>query len=156
MEQFAKVTIFAKDKTVQALEHPLARPLLPLIPEAARSHFLSSAEAEALLQDYDSAQHFIIQIAHELHNSITERQIRAPMLQELDNTFDFGNLKRHYVSHFIGASLSREKWLSIHQDVIEGVSLFEVACLVFCGGCEPSIRHQVWPFLLGVTYVIAI
>ncbi|KAJ1339708.1 hypothetical protein BSLG_005614 [Batrachochytrium salamandrivorans] len=73
LEQFAKVTTFAKAKTSRALEHPLARPFLPYVPEQIRSIFLSSAEAEALLNDYDSAGRYLEQFAQDFQRQITRR-----------------------------------------------------------------------------------
>ncbi len=47
--------IIYRDKTANVLEHPLTRPLLPLIPTQIRSYFISNEETERLLIDYDSA-----------------------------------------------------------------------------------------------------
>ncbi|KAJ3273558.1 GTPase activating protein [Terramyces sp. JEL0728] len=112
LERFAQVTIFAKDKTTQALEHPLARPLLPLIPDKIRSNFLTSAEAEALIEDYDSAHRYLAQFADDIQRKIGIKKEIEVVRQEPDTTCDFENLKGHYVSHFTGTPVTTEKWSS--------------------------------------------
>jgi hypothetical protein len=137
LETFAKVTNFAKDKTTQALEHPLARPILPLIPENVRSHFLSSAEAEALLADYDSAQHFLAQIAqeweHRIQSTVGKGEIEKTDYRN-DVLYDYENFEKRHNAHFVGTPLTHETWNSFFNENGQFIpSPLEVKCHVFCG-----------------------
>ncbi|KAJ3334725.1 GTPase activating protein, partial [Kappamyces sp. JEL0680] len=136
----------------QALEHPLARPLLPLIPEQVRSQFLSSAEAEALLNDYDSAQRYLAQFSQDITSRMGLR--RATKSTEhlaitVDTTHDFVHLQQQYRSHFTGSPLTVEKWDSWFDEAGKlTVTPFYISCVVFCGGIEPQLRRTVWPRIL--------
>ncbi|KAJ3320384.1 GTPase activating protein [Boothiomyces sp. JEL0866] len=148
LERFAQVTIFAKDKTTQALEHPLARPLLPLIPDKIRSNFLTSAEAEALIEDYDSAHRYLAQFADEIQRKIGIKKDIEVIKEEPDTTCDFENLKGHYVSHFTGTPITTEKWSSwLNEDGKLNISSYKVAC----HGIEPALRPTAWKYILGAT-----
>jgi hypothetical protein len=134
LERFAKVTSFAKDKTTQALEHPLTRPLLPLIPENIRSQFLSSSEAEELLKDYVSAQHYFANYANNLQSTVSTNFNEIEVISMTDIEFDFENQNNGYNSHFTGIPLTAEKWQSWHDE--RGrltVPAYIIACTVFCG-----------------------
>ena len=51
---------------------------------------------------------------------------------------------------FTGTPLTVEKWSSFHDaDGNLIVSPYEVACTIFCGGIEPSLRRQIWPRILN-------
>ncbi|KAH6584030.1 hypothetical protein BASA60_001129 [Batrachochytrium salamandrivorans] len=109
LERFAKVTTFAKTKTSQALEHPLARPFLPYVPEQIRSVLLSSPEAETLINDYDSAGRYIERFAHDIQRRMTLRDIHgdffapaAPVMIEHDQSRSFEVIRVPYVAHFSG------------------------------------------------------
>jgi hypothetical protein len=146
LEKLGKVTTFAKDTTTKALEHPLTRPLLPLIPERVRSVFLSSEEAAELMRDYVSAEHFYRQYAADLQAQMGLRE--RPEVIESDTAYEFENIRGGYKSHFVGLPLTRELWDSWHVDGKLTVSPIHVACTIFCGGVEPDLRKTVWPYIL--------
>lgn len=146
LERFAQVTHFAKDKTTQAMSHPLAQPFLPLIPENVRDQFLSSAEAEALINDYDSAQRYIAQFSADIQTRIGGKDRANPT--EPDTTHDFSNLQKLYKSHFTGTPLTLEVWESWFTDGILTVSPQYVRSFIFCGGVEPQLRKEIWPRIL--------
>lgn len=137
----------------QALEHPLARPLLPLIPESIRDQFLTSAEVEDLLSDYQSAQHYLEQFASTLQKKFTstDKLLAEP---QADTTCDFENLKQHYSSHFTGSPVTVELWNEWHDETgAMKVSSHHICCAVFCGGVEPNLRSALWPKILGAEEV---
>ena len=131
---------------------PLTRPLLPLIPENIRSNLLSSTEAEALIYDFDSAQHYLDQFSQDIFSPIGFRrktQSYEDLLNTVDKTHDFSQLQQHYRSHFSGKSLTVETWNSWFDENDElTVSPFYISCNIFCGGIEPNLRKLVWPRLL--------
>jgi hypothetical protein len=74
----------------QVVEHPLARPILPLIPTQIRNLILSSAEAEALINDYDSAGHYLSQWAGDLQSRLTgKKKLEIVDTKAVDKTRDF-------------------------------------------------------------------
>ncbi|KAL2919319.1 GTPase activating protein [Polyrhizophydium stewartii] len=157
LEQFAKVTAFAKSKTSEALEHPLARPLLPLIPEQVRSYFLSSAEAEALLREYDSAGHYLARFSNEIQNRLRRRnrpEEPAPAeiseFVDVDQTRAYEVISAPYQSHFSGMPLTLEEWKSWHDEAgsVEAYRL-KFFARIFTGGIEPAARREAWKFLVG-------
>jgi hypothetical protein len=126
---------------------------LPLIPEKFRSHFLSSAEAAALLADYDSAQHYLAQIAQDWENRIQQTVGNLQQKEDFrdDVLYDFENFEQQYQSHFIGTPLTIETWTTFFNEKGQLIpSPLEVKCHVFCGGIEPELRAKVWPYLLNV------
>ncbi|KAI9097100.1 rab-GTPase-TBC domain-containing protein [Phlyctochytrium arcticum] len=149
LERFSKVTNYAKNTTVQVLEHPLARPILPLIPQNVRSYFLSSAEAEALLEEYEPAGHYLARFAQELQNRLGQTPpIKEP---EKDTTGDFINLAGHRVHQRSGKPLLAEQWLQLFDESGKlTMSKEDVRQLVYSGGVDSDIRVQVWKYLLNV------
>ena len=142
------MTHFAKDKTTQALEHPLAGPLIPLIPEKVRSQFLSTKEAETLIKEYESSQHYLARFSRDILTPSSLKKLKDTPLN--DTTYDFDAIRKRYKSHFSGTPLTAEKWNSWHNS--EGhltTTPYYVACTIFCGGIEPSLRKQLWPRILG-------
>ncbi|KAH9250173.1 hypothetical protein BASA81_012051 [Batrachochytrium salamandrivorans] len=157
LERFAKVTTFAKTKTSQALEHPLARPFLPYVPEQIRSVLLSSPEAETLINDYDSAGRYIERFAHDIQRRMTLRDIHgdffapaAPVMIEHDQSRSFEVIRVPYVAHFSGLPLTIEEWksweCSEETDLLKFKAMFYAR--IFSGGIEPSVRSEAWQFLL--------
>eukprot|EP00842_Homolaphlyctis_polyrhiza_P006418 jgi/Hompol1/6778/HPOL_000934-RA len=159
--KFANVTIFAKAKTKEALEHPLARPFLPFVPEQIRSLFLSSAEAEALINEFDSAGHFLQQFAAELQKQLQRSSHRrssmktpesAPDYIETDQTRAFESVRGSYKTHFNGRPLTEEEMRSwvvkSNGSLVDFKEQFHAR--IFSGGVEPSLRPDAWRYLLKV------
>ena len=75
----------------QVVTHPLARPLLPLIPTTIRSFIISSSEAEALLEDYDSAAHYLANWGEELKSRLSGKSSKNNLSDNLqvDHTRDY-------------------------------------------------------------------
>jgi hypothetical protein len=94
METFSRVTKFAQNTTRHVVEHPLARPILPLIPSGIRNMILESVEAETLISEYDSAGHFLKHIEGRItgKNSSSGPVNGAIVMGEIDTTRDFERL----------------------------------------------------------------
>ena len=128
------------------MEHPLTRPLLPLIPERVRAVFLSSEEADELLRDYVSAEHYFRQYGAEI---LSSKKASPPVLP--DTKYDYENLSKNYRSHFTGSPLTTEVWNNyLDASGKLQVPSMKIACTIFCGGIEPSLRAKVWPYLFKV------
>ncbi|KAI8593387.1 rab-GTPase-TBC domain-containing protein [Geranomyces variabilis] len=157
LERFSKVTNYAKNTTVQVLEHPLARPFVPYIPQNVRSYFLSSAEAEALLAEYEPAGQYIARFAADLQSRLTRPggaghlDHQTPVMPVKDTTRDFENLAAGRHHHRTGQPLSAEQWTSWYgPDGRLTRSEQEIKAIVFAGGVENDVRVDVWKYLLKV------
>ncbi|KAJ3293068.1 GTPase activating protein [Borealophlyctis nickersoniae] len=151
LERFSRVTNYARNTTVQVLEHPLARPILPLIPPNIRSYFLSSAEAEALLEEYDSFGQYLARYAGELGERWRPTHPSEAGKLVMDKSGDFENLAIGHTHHRTGRPLSAEQWVSFYD--ASGrltVSREYVRAYVFASGVENDIRVDVWKYLLNV------
>ena len=108
--------------------------------------FLSSDEAEELLRDYVSAEHYFRQFGSDILSSKRNSQPVLP-----DSKYDFENISKQYKSHFTGIPLTTEVWESFLDASGQlKVPPIKVACIIFCGGIEPNLRATVWPFIFKV------
>ena len=89
LETFSRVTKFAQNTTRQVVEHPLARPILPLIPSGIRNLILESVEAETLISEYDSAGHFLKHIESRISGKSSGSGSSTVLFGEVDRTRDF-------------------------------------------------------------------
>ncbi|KAJ3054087.1 GTPase activating protein [Rhizophlyctis rosea] len=150
LERFSRVTNIARNTGAQVLEHPLARPILPLIPTNIRSLFLSSAEAEALLEEYDSFGQYLARYAGDLGGRL-RRDRRAEVETILDKTGDFEVLAVGRTHHRTKQPLSAEHWVSWYDPKGRLVVTADyVKAYVFTAGVENDIRPDVWKYLLDV------
>ncbi|KAI8803691.1 rab-GTPase-TBC domain-containing protein [Cladochytrium replicatum] len=163
MERFSKVTKMAQERTAQVLEHPLARPILPLIPAGVRSLILNS-ETEALINEYDSAAHYITAYSDDLNRRRQQRPGRintatgsqpspsTPVVPKLiDTSCDFESLTKERTSRRRKDAITAEEWIGMYDS--QGrltKSREELQELVFLSGVENDIRPDVWKYLLGV------
>ncbi|KAJ3285008.1 GTPase activating protein [Blyttiomyces sp. JEL0837] len=166
MERFSRVTKFAQNTGRQVVEHPFARPILPLIPNQIRTFILSSVEAETLVQEYDSAGHYLAHLATELQGRISHTLTGgaggktsgggagSPKKADpatVDHTRDFEVLTAGRECHRTPEPLTAEEWIGFYD--VEGVltiSPWDARKKIFYGGVEDDIRCEVWKFLLNV------
>ncbi|KAI8813151.1 rab-GTPase-TBC domain-containing protein [Cladochytrium replicatum] len=155
MERFSKVTKIAQEP--QVLEHPLARPILPLIPAGVRSLILNS-ETEALINEYDSAAHYISAYSDELNRRQQQRPGRLNTATgSLQSPFSHHRLltpitlQKGRTSRRRKVAITAEEWIGMYDS--QGrltQSREELQELVFLSGVENDIRPDVWKYLLGV------
>ena len=154
-EGFSKLASYARQQTSQALEHPLARPILPFLPERIRSYFITSDEVVQLLKEYDSAQRYLERFSATIQNRLRTSSQQEPVeyggLKERDVSRSFDCIGKPYHFSFTGAPLTSEEWRAARSE--DGsITAFKTSFFrrIFCGGVEPSIRRDVWKYLLGV------
>ncbi|KAJ3415755.1 GTP-binding protein of the rab [Chytridiales sp. JEL 0842] len=152
MEGFSRVTRFAQNTTRTVVEHPLARPILPLIPTQIRSLFLSSAEAEALLNDYDSAGHYLAQWAGELQTRLTgKKKVEVVDKNAVDKSRDFEALAMGRVAKRASKPISAVDWITLYdKDGRISLSDVEARKMIYYAGLDDDIRCEVWKYLLSV------
>ncbi|KAI8842157.1 rab-GTPase-TBC domain-containing protein [Chytridium lagenaria] len=132
---------------------PLARPILPYIPQQIRGFIMTSQEAETLLNDYDSAGHYLAQWAGGFLGK--KKTTSVVEVKEVDRTRDFEVLA---VSRLLGEViielrnlLRAEEWIMMYDG--EGKlskSAEEVKLMIFFGGLEDDVRSTAWKYLLNV------
>ncbi|KAJ3040620.1 GTPase activating protein [Rhizophlyctis rosea] len=150
LERFSRVTNIARSTGAQVLEHPLARPILPLLPTNIRSLFLSSAEAEALLEEYDSFGQYLARYAGDLGERLRGDR-RAAVEPVVDKTGNFEVLAAGRTHHRTKQPLSAEQWVSWYDPKGRLVVTADyVKAYVFAAGVENDIRPDVWKYLLNV------
>ncbi|KAJ3296197.1 GTPase activating protein [Rhizoclosmatium sp. JEL0117] len=160
VEQFSRVTKFAQDTGRQVVEHPLARPVLPLIPGQIRELFLSSEEAEVLMSEYDSAQIYLANFAENIQEGVKRRLQRRPSSASgaagkvlvLDTTREYDAVKSALVAkRDVAGRLSAEGWVMLFDEKGKlSLGKEEMRRIVYYGSVSDDCRRDVWKFLLGV------
>ncbi|KAJ1969326.1 GTPase activating protein, partial [Dispira parvispora] len=80
LEKFSRVTRLYKDTTTQILEHPLGRPLVPLLPTALVTHVRVPQGAQEVCNDYESARIYLAKwAASHILRSEKERTEQQPI-----------------------------------------------------------------------------
>ncbi|KAI9343462.1 rab-GTPase-TBC domain-containing protein [Zopfochytrium polystomum] len=151
MERFSRVTKFAQSTTRQVVEHPYARPILPLIPTRIRDFILSSVEAEALVNEYDSAGHYLSRFANELQSRLrpTAQKPDAPTV--VDKTRDFEVISAGRTSKRLDTPMAAETWIGLYdRNGVVSIPSLDARKLIFYAGVDDDIRCEVWKYLLKV------
>ncbi|KAJ3031244.1 UNVERIFIED_CONTAM: GTPase activating protein [Siphonaria sp. JEL0065] len=155
MDQFTKVTKLAQDTGRQVVEHPLARPVLPLIPTQITNMLLSSEEAEELLNDYDSAQIYLAKFADSIQEGVKNRLKKRKQQQQdgiavLDKEKDFERLTFGYNAKLTRTSpLPGEQWVLLFDEKGKlSLPEEEMRSIIFFQGVHHDCRRDVWKFLL--------
>ncbi|KAI9332962.1 rab-GTPase-TBC domain-containing protein [Obelidium mucronatum] len=163
LDQFSKVTKFAQDTGL--VEHPLARPVLPLIPTQITNLLLSSQEAEQLMSEYDSAHIYLAKFADSIQDGVKKRLKRKPLSDlagrtdaagnEIDTTdcYDFDKLSVGIIPKRVpmGNALSGEQWVSLFDESGKlALPEDEMRSIIFNQGVHPDCKRDVWKFLLKV------
>ncbi|KAJ1544054.1 GTPase activating protein, partial [Cladochytrium tenue] len=152
MERFSRVTRFAQSTTRQVVEHPLARPILPLIPTRIRDFILTSEEAEALISEYDSAGHYMAYLARELQGRLRGSGDRPTPIEPpavIDKTRDFECIAIGKKSHRTKEPVTAEQWISLYDETgALTISELDAKKRIFYSGLEDDARCEAWKFLL--------
>ncbi|TPX56682.1 hypothetical protein PhCBS80983_g04342 [Powellomyces hirtus] len=112
----------------------------------------STTEAEALLEEYEPAGHYIARFAADLQSRLGSHQHPVqPVKAAKDTTREFENLAVGRKHHRTGRPLSAEQWVSWYgPDGRLTMSEHDIKAIVFAGGVENDVRVDVWKYLLKV------
>jgi len=66
LERFSRVSIGVRSKAVQALDNPIAKPILPLLPLPIRTYLQQDPDAAKLIFEYESARDYLMMIGSEM------------------------------------------------------------------------------------------
>ncbi|KAG1380441.1 hypothetical protein G6F61_004055 [Rhizopus arrhizus] len=129
LERLSKITHYSRQTATQILEHPIARPVLPLLPSQLH-HFLNSNEEH---QQQKDPRRFLNEDQSKLLADAPELQGPAPI-------------------HNRGRPpISAQEWALLFDR--EGrflVTEWAVKKMIFSGGLSGEIRPEVWGFLLDI------
>ncbi|EIE81059.1 hypothetical protein RO3G_05764 [Rhizopus delemar RA 99-880] len=128
LERLSKITHYSRQTATQILEHPIARPVLPLLPSQLH-HFLSNEEP----QQQNDTRRF-------LNEDLSKLLADAPELQGPAPIHNRGR-----------PPVSAQEWTCLFDS--EGkllVTEWVVRKMVFSGGLSAEIRPEAWGFLLGI------
>ncbi|KAJ3109822.1 GTPase activating protein [Phlyctochytrium planicorne] len=156
MERFSRVTKFAQTTTKQVAEHPLARPILPYIPQQIRGYVLTSAEVEVLLEDYDSAGLYLQRWAGEVQGRFLSKKGSQGKKEDVvvvtvDKTRDFEVLSIGRASKRTDKKITAEEWILMYDDQGRLTKTEEeIKTLIFYGGLDDDVRGTAWKYLLKV------
>ncbi|KAJ3196461.1 GTPase activating protein [Irineochytrium annulatum] len=115
---------------------------------------MTSAEAEELLNDYDSAGHYLAAWAGELQGRLTgKKPIPPPDTEKVDHTRDYEVLSIGRTHHRTGTPISAVQWIAMYDEhgrlTLSGA---EIKKMIFFGvvGLEDDLRSTAWKYLLNL------
>ncbi|KAG0169620.1 GTPase activating protein [Apophysomyces sp. BC1034] len=154
LERFSKVTKLSRDTAVQLLDHPIARPIIPLLPPSVQAMSRNGTVRETM-NDYNVATHYLTRWAADGsskdNNSNNWWRIEDPEglisgMSELNQAS-----AQPVPTHTRRAPVAPEEWIDLFND--EGrlrVTEAYVNKLIFRAGLDPDVRIEAWKFLLGI------
>ncbi|KAJ1980891.1 GTPase activating protein [Dimargaris xerosporica] len=175
LERFSRVTKFYRDTSANVLEHPLGRPLVPLLPSALVSHVEVPRNAQDLCNDYESARLYLAKWAasHILRQEAESQGVAGQTRPPRPNTSvwqewaaeqsacgEFQVLSNTAIPPLVRSNqpLTVERWIDLFEHSAKSSeyrlgqlkrSAKDIQKAIFAGGVDHDIRPQVWKFLLG-------
>lgn len=144
LERLSRITQYSRDTAAQVLEHPIARPILPLLPTTVQS-FVRNSTVQNTLNEYQMATHY-------LNRWGGEQEEPYYLADDIDGLLlGMPELCGPSPIHTRRPPLSAEEWVSFFDE--EGklsVRKDYMEQLIFRGGLDSDIRIEAWKFLLGI------
>ncbi|KAJ3192853.1 GTPase activating protein, partial [Entophlyctis luteolus] len=137
----SQVTKLATDTGRHVVEHPLARPVLPLIPSQITAMLMSSEEANQLMSEYDSAHLYLANFAGGIQERVKNRMLqkRGRFGSVADSEYEFENLTADLKSKRTGVRMTVEMLVAMYD---------EYAKLQLS---EADMKHMIF---FGVTFLL--
>ncbi|KAJ1973667.1 GTPase activating protein [Dimargaris verticillata] len=174
LERFSRVTKLYRDTSANVLEHPLGRPLVPLLPTALVSHVEVPRNAQDLCNDYESARLYLAKWAasHILRQEEESQGATGPARLLQPNTSvwqewaaeqsacgEFQVLSNTAIPPLVRSNqpLTVERWIDLFEHGTDSSeyrlgqlkwTAKDIQKAIFSGGVDHDIRPQVWKFLL--------
>ncbi|KAI7905898.1 rab-GTPase-TBC domain-containing protein [Cokeromyces recurvatus] len=145
LERFSRITQYSRNTAAQVLEHPITRPLLPLMPPSVQA-LSRNGNVQNTINEYNMASYYLARW------SITTSASRYYQADDLDGLLvGMPELYGPAPIHTRRSPLLPEEWVQLFDN--EGrlaVSVEYVRKLIFRGGIHSDIRIEAWKFLLGI------
>jgi hypothetical protein len=146
LDQLSKITQYSRDTAAQVLVHPIARPILPLLPNSVQALGRNSSAAQQTLNEYQMASQYLANygtnnVQHDYHLADDTDGLLHGMPELCGPT----------PIHTRREPISPEEWVGFFDD--EGkfnVPVEHINQLVFRAGLHSDIRIEAWKFLLGI------
>ncbi|KAJ3383762.1 GTPase activating protein [Entophlyctis sp. JEL0112] len=149
----SQVTKLATDTGRHVVEHPLARPVLPLIPSQITAMLMSSEEANQLMSEYDSAHLYLANFAGGIQERVKNRMLqkRGRFGSVADSEYEFENLTADLKSKRTGVRMTVEMLVAMYDEYAKlQLSEADMKHMIFFGGVSPQCRKEIWRYLLKV------
>ncbi|EPX73142.1 GTPase activating protein Gyp7 [Schizosaccharomyces octosporus yFS286] len=158
LERFSRVTNYGKSEVDKLMDHKVTKSLLPHFPREVQVLF-ESKRLQNLTEEYDPARIFLAKwaagVVENSDTNITNATSDAGLLSEQQQEEDssLGPFELVYFDERVkrGEPLSVDQWKSSFNS--EGrlmVNIDYLLGIIFHGGMVPSLRKEVWPFLLDI------
>ncbi|PIL24042.1 hypothetical protein GSI_13793 [Ganoderma sinense ZZ0214-1] len=173
LQSFSHITRHAAHAAQQILSHPLAKPIVPHLPEPVKSLVNVNGDLEwgswvekGGVGEFESARVYLARWARIVSEEGERARLREAQaipastsgLAEEDSSLGIfellqstANLPRPKSSRIPKRPVNEKIWRSwFNADGTTKVQKEQMRREVFQRGIDPSIRKEVWPFLLGV------
>ncbi|EPY50372.1 GTPase activating protein Gyp7 [Schizosaccharomyces cryophilus OY26] len=159
LERFSRVTNYGKSEVDKLMDHKVTKSLLPHFPREVQVLF-ESKRLQKLTEEYDPARIFLAKwaagVVENSEISSTNASSEAAGLwseQQQEEDSSLGPFELVYFDERVkrGEPLTVEQWKSSFNS--EGkliVNVEHLLGMIFHGGVVPSLRKEVWPFLLSI------
>ncbi|RPD66189.1 RabGAP/TBC [Lentinus tigrinus ALCF2SS1-7] len=173
LQSFSHITRHATHAAQQILSHPLAKPIVPHLPDPVRSLINANGDLEwgswvekGGVGEFESARVYLARWARIVAEEGERARLREAQaipasssdVAEEDSSLGIfellqstANLPRPKSSRNPKNPVSEKMWRSwFNADGSKKVRKEEMQREIFQRGVDPAIRQEVWPFLLGV------
>ncbi len=173
LQSFSQITRHATHAAQQILSHPLARPIVPHLPDPVRSLVNANGDLEwgswvekGGVGEFESARVYLARWARIVAEEGERARLREAQalpasssdLAEEDSSLGVfellqstANLPRPTSSRKPKTPVNEKMWRSwFDADGSTRIRKEEMKREIFQRGVDPAIRREVWPFLLGV------
>lgn len=174
LQSFSHITRHAAHAAQQILSHPLAKPIVPHLPEPVKSLVNVNGDLEwgswvekGGVGEFESARVYLARWARIVAEEGERARLREAQALPASSTSDLAeedsslgifellqstaNLPRPKSSRLPKLPVNEKMWKGwFNADGSTKVPKEEMRREVFRRGIDPSIRKEVWPFLLGV------
>ncbi|KAL0085745.1 putative GTPase activating protein [Phycomyces blakesleeanus] len=165
LERLSRVTKFSRDTAVSILGHPSSRPIVAMLPPEIQE-MCNNETVKQTIDDYDSARIYLAKWAAGLaaqseQSAPVETRYRHVGVWGHDGweedtalgVFEVLNSENDFSipTHTRTSPITRQQWDSFFNESGR-LSVGEpfMRRSIFCGGLDPSVRHEAWLFLTGV------
>ena len=143
LEQLSKITQYSRDTAAQVLEHPITRPILPLLPLSVQALGKGSQQT---VNEYQMASQYLAKWGSNApeHDYYLQDDVDGLLhgMPELCGPTPI---------HSRREPVAPEEWVGFFDnDGKLNVPVQHVKELIFRGGLDSDIRIEAWKFLLGI------
>ncbi|CAO3623278.1 unnamed protein product [Cunninghamella echinulata] len=146
LERFSRITRASRATAATILDHPVAQPIVPLLPTSIQA-LSRNGTVQETLKDYNMARYYLSQWANDAPTDTLsdDDQFADGLLK------DMPEMQLPLPNHTRREPILPEEWVDYFDN--EGVlqlSVSHIKKLIFQGGLHADVRIEAWKFLLGI------